>query len=107
MDTKLNTKTMAAGEFKAKCLAVMDEVQAKRTTVVVTKNGRPVAQMVPIIDEKERDPIFGFMLHKLGKRAEEVKLGDVMSPIYTDAEYEEFYRRKDEMYGRIGKSAAK
>jgi prevent-host-death family protein len=107
MGAKLNTRTMAAGEFKAKCLAVMDEVQAKRTTVVVTKNGKPVAKMVPIIDETVRDPIFGFMLNKLGKRAGEVKLGDVESPIYTEAEYEEFYRRKDEMYGRTGKLATK
>jgi antitoxin (DNA-binding transcriptional repressor) of toxin-antitoxin stability system len=84
----------------------MDEVQAKRTTVVVTKNGKAVAQMVPVIDETERDPIFGFMLHKLGKRAGEVKLGDVESPIYTEAEYEEFFRRKDEMYGRTGTVAA-
>lgn len=27
-------KTMAAGSFKARCLAVMDEVQAKRETVL-------------------------------------------------------------------------
>jgi prevent-host-death family protein len=98
---KLNTRTMAAGEFKAKCLAVMDEVQAKRTTVVVTKNGRPVAQMVPIIDEKEPDPIFGFMRGK-------VKIvGDITKPIYTEEEYEAFYKRKDEMYGRAGKPAVR
>ena len=107
MGSKLNTKTMAAGEFKAKCLAVMDDVQAKRTTVIITKNGKAVAQMVPVVNAEEPDPIFGFMLRKLGKNAGEVKLGDVMSPIYTDAEYEEFYRRKDEMYGRTGKLVAK
>ena len=38
-------KTMAAGSFKAKCLAVMDEVQAKRETVVITKRGKPVAKL--------------------------------------------------------------
>jgi antitoxin (DNA-binding transcriptional repressor) of toxin-antitoxin stability system len=85
----------------------MDEVQAKRTTVTITKNGKPVAQMVPFVNAEEPDPIFGFMLPKLGKNAGEVKLGDVTSPIYTDAEYEEFYRRKDEMYGRTGKLVAK
>jgi PHD/YefM family antitoxin component YafN of YafNO toxin-antitoxin module len=36
-------ETMAAGEFKAKCLAVMDEVQAKRKSVTITKRGKPVA----------------------------------------------------------------
>ena len=36
-------KKMAAGVFKANCLAVMDDVQAKRETVVITKHGKPVA----------------------------------------------------------------
>ncbi len=47
-------RTMAAGKFKATCLAVMDEVQAKREPVVLTKNGRPVAELVPIEIEADR-----------------------------------------------------
>ena len=66
-------KTMAAGSFKAKCLAVMDEVQAKRATVVITKRGKPVAKLVPI--ETERDEIYGFLA---GKGA---ITGDVVSPV--------------------------
>ncbi len=38
---------MAAGVFKAKCLEVMDAVNRQRTTVVITKHGRPVARLVP------------------------------------------------------------
>ena len=38
-------KTMAAGAFKTNCLAVMDEVQAKHETVVITKHGKPVANL--------------------------------------------------------------
>ena len=37
-------KKMAAGSFKVHCLAVMDEVQANRETVVITKHGKPVAK---------------------------------------------------------------
>ena len=66
-------KTMAAGSFKAKCLAVMDEVQAKRETVVITKRGKPVAKLVPI--GTERDEIYGFLA---GKGA---ITGDVVSPV--------------------------
>jgi hypothetical protein len=33
-------KTMTAGKFKTKCLAVLDEVQAKRMTVIITKRGK-------------------------------------------------------------------
>jgi len=89
----MEPKMMPAGEFKAKCLAVMDDVQAKRSSVIITKNGKPVAKMVPIIDEKQPDPIFGFMRGKIKIVA------DITSPIYTDAEYEEFYKRKAAMYG--------
>jgi prevent-host-death family protein len=39
---------MPAGEFKAKCLRVLDEVAASRLEVIVTKRGKPVAKVVPI-----------------------------------------------------------
>jgi prevent-host-death family protein len=38
---------MPAGEFKARCLRVMEEVRKYRTPVVITKKGRPVAKLVP------------------------------------------------------------
>ena len=41
-------RQMAAGEFKAKCLAVLDEVAASKREVVITKRGRPVAKVVPL-----------------------------------------------------------
>ena len=40
-------RTMNATEFKAKCLAVLDQVQGG-TEVIVTKRGRPVARLVPV-----------------------------------------------------------
>lgn len=57
-------KTMAAGDFKAKCLAVMNEVEAKREPVLITKRGKPVAKLVPIEQESGQDPIFGFLRDK-------------------------------------------
>jgi prevent-host-death family protein len=80
-------KTMAAGKFKATCLALLDEVQAKRVPVLVTKNGKPVAKLVPLDIPESADPIFGFYKGKLDI------VGDVMSPLYSDEEYEEFYER--------------
>ena len=38
---------MSASQFKAQCLAVLDEVAATGATVVVTKRGKPVARVVP------------------------------------------------------------
>jgi prevent-host-death family protein len=43
-------KTIAAGEFKAKCLHLLDEVAQSRAPLVITKRGKPVAKLVPIDD---------------------------------------------------------
>ena len=72
-------KKMAAGVFKANCLKVMDEVQSKRISVVITKRGKPVAKLVPIKDEN--DDIYGFFVGK------GVIAGDVVSPALTLEEW--------------------
>lgn len=69
-------KTMAAGQFKTHCLAVMDEVHAKRQSVLITKRGKPVAKLVPV-DPKD-DDIFGFLRGK-GKIT-----GDIVAPAIED-----------------------
>ena len=74
------TKKMAAGVFKAKCLKVMDEVQKKRLTVVITKRGKPVAKLVPIT-RKDKDDIYGYMAGKIAIK------GDVVGPILTLKEW--------------------
>jgi prevent-host-death family protein len=38
---------MAAGEFKAKCLAVMAEVNSTGQPLLVTKRGKPLARVLP------------------------------------------------------------
>lgn len=55
-------KTMPAGAFKVHCLSVMDEVQLKRETVLITKHGKPVAKLVPA--GKDADEIYGFLAGK-------------------------------------------
>jgi prevent-host-death family protein len=76
-------KTMAAGLFKARCLAVMDEVQAKRETIVITKRGKPVVKLVPA--DAEKDDFYGFLKGK-------VKIvGDVVSPAITPEEWGDMY----------------
>ena len=74
-------KTIAAGKFKATCLAIMDEVRTKRESVVITKNGKPVAKLVPMPLE-DSDPIFGFYKGKL-----EI-VGDVVSPGFDADEWD-------------------
>jgi prevent-host-death family protein len=72
-------KIVPAGSFKARCLAIMDEVKAKRETVVITKHGEPVAKLVPI--EREADEIFGFF------RGKGSITGDVVSPVLSHKEW--------------------
>jgi prevent-host-death family protein len=40
-------KTITASQFKAKCLALMDEVARNGEAIVITKHGKPVAQLTP------------------------------------------------------------
>jgi prevent-host-death family protein len=41
-------RMMPAGEFKAKCLRLMDEVRDTGEEIVITKHGEPVAKLVPL-----------------------------------------------------------
>jgi prevent-host-death family protein len=66
-------KQMRASVFKARCLSVMNEVQATGEPVIVTKRGKPVVKVVPV--KPEKDDIFGFMAGK-GKI-----IGDIESPV--------------------------
>ena len=52
-------RQIAAGEFKAKCLHLLDEVQRTRHEIIITKRGRPVARMLPV--EQESPRVFGRM----------------------------------------------
>jgi len=46
-------KQLPAGQFKAKCLALLDEVAQTGQELVVTKRGKPVAKVVPIRPPKD------------------------------------------------------
>lgn len=74
-------KTMAAGYFKAHCLAVMDEVQSKRETVIITKRGKPVAKLAPA-----EDAVDDFYDSWAGKGS---ITGDVVSPALSPEEWGE------------------
>ena len=43
-------KTIAAGKFKAQCLALLDEVAREHETILVTKRGKPVAKVVAVTE---------------------------------------------------------
>jgi prevent-host-death family protein len=53
-----------AGEFKAKCLKMMDEVQNRRVHITVTKHGKPVVSVVPF-DPPQPKKAFGVLAGSL------------------------------------------
>jgi prevent-host-death family protein len=66
-------KTMPAGEFKGRCLKVMDQVQKTREPLLITKRGKPVAKLVPA--DKAGEDIFGCL-----KGVIKI-VGDIESPL--------------------------
>lgn len=48
-----NIKQMGAGEFKTHCLRLLDEVADTHEPLIITKHGKPVAQLVPLPPARE------------------------------------------------------
>ena len=71
--------TIPAAEFKAKCLKIMDDVERRRITVMITKRGRPVARIVPP-DSNRPSTLFGAL------KGSVIIKGDIISPL--DVEWE-------------------
>ncbi|HEY1834397.1 MAG TPA: type II toxin-antitoxin system Phd/YefM family antitoxin [Solirubrobacteraceae bacterium] len=44
----MSSKIVSASEFKARCLAMLDEVSNSGSEIVVTKRGRPVARVIAV-----------------------------------------------------------
>ena len=68
--------TIQASEFKAKCLGLMDQVARTGETILVTKNGKPVAELRP-----HRPPRANSIIG-IHKGQIEI-LGDIISPVGT------------------------
>ena len=66
-------RTFTASEFKAKCLKIMDEVAESGERVVITKRGKPVAELSQA--RELRKPIFGSMRHTMKI------IGDIEAPL--------------------------
>lgn len=67
------SRIVKASEFKAKCLALLDEVERTGDRLVITKKGKPVAEVVPHRPTKRN------LIGLLKGRGE--ILGDIISPI--------------------------
>ena len=66
----MKKRTIPAGKFKAECLALLDRVAETGEPYIVTKRGRPVAEIVPIRARRVR-PLRGSVTVR----------GDIVGPI--------------------------
>jgi prevent-host-death family protein len=73
-------KEVAISEFKAKCLAILDEVQKTKQPIRVTRRGLPIAEVGPPSPTNSRDWI--------GSMKEMKILGDITSPASDEDDWE-------------------
>ena len=74
-------KEIAISEFKAKCLALLDQVQKTKKPIRVTRFGKPVAEVVP----PSAVPTADWM----GSMKDEIEiLGDIVSPANEESDWE-------------------
>ena len=75
-------RTIGAGEFKAKCLKIMDEVAATGEPVLVTKRGKPV---VRVTAPESRGTFLGRLSHMVKPTG---SLDNLVDPIIETEEWD-------------------
>lgn len=58
--------TIGAGKFKDACLKLLDEVARTRTPIIITKRGRPVAQLMPYSFAESKRSLAGSVVREVG-----------------------------------------
>ena len=66
---------IAAGQFKAKCLKIMDDVHRHHKEVIITKYNKPIVKLVPFDEEKSTTSPFGFL------KGTVIVCGNIIKPI--------------------------
>lgn len=64
-------ESMTITKFKATCLSILDDVQKQKKRVVITRRGKPIAEVVPYL-KAER---------KISLKDTVTYIGDIVSPV--------------------------
>jgi prevent-host-death family protein len=75
-------KQVAISEFKAKCLSLLDQVHKTKKPLLVTRFGKPIAEVVPPSPKADSKNWIGSM-----KGTFEI-LGDIVSPANDEKDWE-------------------
>ncbi len=52
---------ISAAEFRTNCFKILDQVQMTHKEVIITKRGKPVARLLHITQDNDKDPLLGSM----------------------------------------------
>jgi prevent-host-death family protein len=73
-------KEIAISEFKAKCLAILDEVQKTKQPILVTRRGKAIAEVGPPSPKDDRSWMSSMKQMEI--------LGDIISPANDEDDWE-------------------
>jgi antitoxin (DNA-binding transcriptional repressor) of toxin-antitoxin stability system len=91
------TRTIPAGEFKAKCLKLMDDAVVTQQSFTITKRGKAVGQFVPVQSEEKHSRPF------VGSSPGIKILGDIISPLPQEWTLPEWMWDKPKKSGKKAK----
>jgi len=67
-------ESLSVSEFKAKCLSVLQDVKKQKKRVIITKRGKPIAEVIPFEADPEDIPLKDTVTF----------MGDIISPVAED-----------------------
>ena len=67
-------ESLTVSKFKATCLAVVEEVAKSKKRVIITKRGKPIAEVIPYAEETEQAPL----------KETVAFVGDIISPVASE-----------------------
>jgi prevent-host-death family protein len=64
-------ESMTVSKFKATCLSILDDVQKQKKRVIITKRGKPIAEVIPYLK----------IDRKISLKDTMTFMGDIVSPV--------------------------
>jgi prevent-host-death family protein len=64
-------ESLSVSEFKAKCLSVLQDINKQKKRVIITKRGKPIAEVIPHDPDNKEIPLEDTV----------VFMGDIISPV--------------------------
>ncbi len=69
-------KTILISDFKAHCIAIINEVNQKKTPVIITRRGKPLVRLEPFVTEEPK--------RSVGKLQRMRITGDIVNTDFSD-----------------------